>query len=88
MPELGMQHHQTYKVQRPMASSDEAQPWLFYNKDRTVEFELADKDIPKRLSDMMGSRFKIYCTGRLVSDLQKEGSYKFELAGPAKWQNW
>lgn len=69
------------KLQRPLATNDEARPWLLYNQDRSIMVEIPDAKITPFIRDRMGNDLKAYWQCRL-----KDGELDFiKRTDPQDW---
>lgn len=57
-----------WKLQRPLASSDQAHPWLMYSRGRKAEGVIPDVEIDNDVRAMMGDDYKIYVEGTIGKD--------------------
>jgi hypothetical protein len=60
------------KVQRPIATSDENQAWLIYNKSKTVIAYMTEDKIPQKMKDHYNKNLllKAYFKAKLQPDGQ------------------
>lgn len=71
-----MNKPQVFKVQRPLL--DHNAPYLIYNKDRSIYFELASPE----LDTLVGDDLKIYARGYINEE------HKFIIEGKVPKEKW
>lgn len=57
------------KVQRPISTTDESIPWLFYNRDHSVDFEMPEDGLAPNLVKAMGDDLKMYVNAYIDFDV-------------------
>ena len=53
------------KVQRPIVSNDPREPWLVYNRDKTVVKHVPAKDVPSNVKSQMGDKLKAHFLAKI-----------------------
>lgn len=48
------------KVQKPIVTSEADHPWLFYNEDRSINYQVPESKVSPQIKEAMGEENKIY----------------------------